>query len=51
MDVTGAELKEAFELSVSKYPVENGGFLHVSGAKVEFDSSKPAGERSCKYFI
>ena len=26
-------------------PVENGGFLHVSGAKVEFDSSKPAGER------
>ena len=45
MDITGAELKEAFELSVGKYPVENGGFLHVSGAKVEFDSSKLAGER------
>ncbi|MDN7226482.1 5'-nucleotidase C-terminal domain-containing protein [Planococcus sp. N064] len=45
MQLTGAELKEAFEISVGKYPLENGGFLHVSGAKVEFDSSKPAGER------
>ena len=27
------------------YPAENGGFLHVSGAKVKFDSSKPAGQR------
>ncbi|WP_428907991.1 5'-nucleotidase C-terminal domain-containing protein [Niallia sp. Krafla_26] len=51
MEVTGAELKEAFEISLSKYPVENGGFLHVSGGKVEFDSSKPAKERvvSVKY--
>lgn len=40
MEVTGAELKEAFEVSVSQYPKESGGFLHVSGAKVEFDSSK-----------
>ncbi|RKJ32352.1 bifunctional metallophosphatase/5'-nucleotidase, partial [Butyricicoccus sp. 1XD8-22] len=45
MDVTGAELKAAFEASVANYPDENGGFLHVAGAKVEFDSSKPAGER------
>ncbi|MEK3978687.1 choice-of-anchor I family protein [Psychrobacillus sp. FSL K6-2836] len=45
MDVTGAELKEAFEISFKEYPKESGGFLHVSGAKVEFDSSKPAGER------
>ena len=45
MDVTGAELKQAFEVSVGQYPMENGGFLHVSGAKVEFDSSKPKGER------
>ena len=51
MDVTGAELKEAFEISFKSYPIENGGFLHVSGAKVEFDSSKPAGQRvvSIKY--
>ena len=51
MDVTGAELKAAFEISVGKYPLENGGFLHVAGGKVEFDSTKPAGERvvSVKY--
>ena len=33
------------KLAVGQYPLENGGFLHVSGAKVEFDSSKPKGER------
>ena len=42
MKLTGAELKEAFEISLAKLPAENGGFLHVSGAKVEYDSSKPA---------
>ena len=45
MELTGAELKAAFEISVGQYPKENGGYLHVSGAKVEFDSSKPAGKR------
>ncbi len=46
MDVTGAELKSAFEFSLANYPEEFGGFLHVStGTKVEFDSSKPAGQR------
>ena len=45
MKLTGAELKEAFEISLAKLPAENGGFLHVSGAKVEYDSSKPAGQR------
>ncbi|MEH7224920.1 5'-nucleotidase C-terminal domain-containing protein [Bacillus sp. JJ1566] len=45
MEVTGAELKEAFEISVGNYPAENGGFLHVAGGKVKFDSTKPAGER------
>ncbi|WP_449622050.1 5'-nucleotidase C-terminal domain-containing protein [Robertmurraya sp. Marseille-Q9965] len=51
MDVTGAELKEAFEISLGQYPAENGGFLHVSGGKVEFDSTKPVGQRilSVKY--
>ncbi|UED82542.1 5'-nucleotidase C-terminal domain-containing protein [Lysinibacillus sp. CD3-6] len=46
--LTGAELKQTLEKSVSLYPLENGGFLHVSGAKVEFDSSKPAGQRIVK---
>ncbi|MEH7235556.1 5'-nucleotidase C-terminal domain-containing protein [Bacillus sp. JJ1562] len=45
MEVTGAELKEAFEISLSRYPGENGGFLHVAGGKVKFDSTKPAGDR------
>jgi 5'-nucleotidase / UDP-sugar diphosphatase len=45
MDLTGAELKEALEISFREYPRENGGFLHVSGAKVTFDSGQPAGER------
>jgi len=43
--LTGAELKEAFEISVGSIPNENGGFLHVSGAKVTYDSSKASGER------
>ncbi|WP_079526622.1 5'-nucleotidase C-terminal domain-containing protein [Solibacillus isronensis] len=52
MDVTGAELKAAFEHSVKDAPKENGGFLHISGAKLEYDSSKEAGSRvvSLKYY-
>ncbi|WP_313892663.1 5'-nucleotidase C-terminal domain-containing protein [Psychrobacillus sp.] len=51
MELTGAELKAAFEISLKEYPKENGGFLHVAGAKIEFDSSKAAGQRvvSIKY--
>lgn len=45
MNVTGAELKQAFEISLGSLPGENGGFLQVSGAKVKYDSSKPKGER------
>ena len=52
VDVTGAELKETFEHSVKDAPKESGGFLHVAGAKVEYDSSKEAGSRivSLKYY-
>ncbi len=45
MDVTGKELKAAFETSVRLAPKENGGFLHVSGGRVTYDSSKPEGQR------
>ncbi|MFS0775240.1 5'-nucleotidase C-terminal domain-containing protein [Neobacillus sp. 3P2-tot-E-2] len=45
MDVTGAELKAAFEISLSQYPAENGGFLHVAGGKVVYDMTKPAKQR------
>ncbi|MGM9929044.1 MAG: bifunctional metallophosphatase/5'-nucleotidase, partial [Bacillus sp. (in: firmicutes)] len=45
MELTGAEIIEALEHSVSAFPKENGGFLHVSGMKYTFDSSKDAGSR------
>ncbi|WP_399629251.1 S-layer homology domain-containing protein [Sporosarcina sp. SG10008] len=45
MGLTGSELKATFEISFKDYPKESGGFLHIAGAKVEFDSSKPAGQR------
>ncbi|MGB3101398.1 MAG: 5'-nucleotidase C-terminal domain-containing protein, partial [Psychrobacillus psychrotolerans] len=45
MKLTGAEIKATFEISFKEYPKENGGFLHVSGAKVQYDSSKPVGQR------
>ncbi|WP_285769254.1 5'-nucleotidase C-terminal domain-containing protein [Peribacillus sp. SI8-4] len=45
MKLTGAEITEALEHSVSLAPKENGGFLHVSGMKFSYDSSKPAGSR------
>lgn len=45
MELTGAEIIEALEHSVSAYPKESGGFLHVSGMKYTFDSSKEAGSR------
>ncbi|MGE7977733.1 5'-nucleotidase C-terminal domain-containing protein [Psychrobacillus sp. NPDC093200] len=52
MEISGADLKAAFEISFKTYPKENGGFLHVAGGKVTFDSSKPAGERvvSIQYY-
>lgn len=34
MDVTGAELKAAFEVAVKNAPKENGGFLHIAGGKL-----------------
>ncbi|ETP67622.1 multifunctional 2',3'-cyclic-nucleotide 2'-phosphodiesterase/5'-nucleotidase/3'-nucleotidase [Planococcus glaciei] len=45
MDLTGAELKAALEHSVSAYPNESGGFLHVSGLQFKFDPAKAAGSR------
>ncbi|MEG0472192.1 MAG: 5'-nucleotidase C-terminal domain-containing protein [Solibacillus sp.] len=52
MDITGADLIEAFEFSVRQAPKENGGFLHIAGAQLVFDSSKEVGSRvvSLKYY-
>lgn len=43
--VTGAQLKEALEHSVSAYPELSGGFLHVSGIKFTFDPGRKVGSR------
>lgn len=48
MTLQGSELLSALERSVSVYPIESGGFLHMSGMKVEFDSSKTANSRIVK---
>jgi 2',3'-cyclic-nucleotide 2'-phosphodiesterase (5'-nucleotidase family)/predicted extracellular nuclease len=45
IQLTGEELLEALEHSVSAYPAQSGGFLQVSGLRFKFDPEKPAGER------
>ncbi|MEE1132971.1 MAG: 5'-nucleotidase C-terminal domain-containing protein [Caryophanon sp.] len=45
MQVTGAELKQAFEHSLKEYPKESGGFLHVAGGRITVDLEKPVGSR------
>lgn len=45
MNLKGSELVAALEHSVSQAPNESGGFLHVSGMKFSYDSSKEAGKR------
>ncbi|MCH6264273.1 bifunctional metallophosphatase/5'-nucleotidase [Neobacillus citreus] len=45
MKLTGAEIKEALEISVKDVPKAFGGFLQVSGLKFTYDSSQQAGQR------
>ncbi|RZT21397.1 bifunctional metallophosphatase/5'-nucleotidase [Fictibacillus sp. BK138] len=45
MTLSGAEIKNALEHSVSQSPKEHGGFLHVSGMKFTYDSTQPVGSR------
>lgn len=45
MKLTGAEIKQALEHSVDQSPKESGAFLHMSGMKLKYDSSKPVGQR------
>ncbi|WP_198520772.1 bifunctional metallophosphatase/5'-nucleotidase [Alteribacter populi] len=46
LELSGAELIEAFETSVYDVPEENGAFLHVSdGTRITFDSNEEPGER------
>lgn len=45
MNLTGEEILLALEHSLKDYPKESGGFLHVSGANIKFDSTKQSGNR------
>lgn len=45
IQVTGAQVKEALEHGVSKYPADVGIFPQVSGISFTLDSSAPAGSR------
>jgi 2',3'-cyclic-nucleotide 2'-phosphodiesterase (5'-nucleotidase family) len=43
--LTGAQVRQALNRSISLYPSPNSGFLQISGLEVSFDPRKPAGER------
>lgn len=45
LELDGATIKEALELSVSKYPEQLGAFLQVSGISFTFNPAKKANER------
>ena len=45
IQVTGAQVKEALEHGVSKYPADVGIFPQISGISFILDSSAPAGKR------
>lgn len=46
--MTGQEIKDLLEISVGVAPIENGGFLHVSGMKFEYSSKLAKGNRVTK---
>ncbi|WP_316570490.1 5'-nucleotidase C-terminal domain-containing protein [Neobacillus sp. YIM B06451] len=48
MKLTGSEIEAALEHSVSAFPAQLGGFLHVSGLRFHYDPSKPVGDRVTK---
>lgn len=45
LNITGAALMEAFEHSVTQYTGDRGEFLQLSGARVVYNLTKPAGSR------
>ncbi|KAG7331701.1 hypothetical protein KOW79_005670 [Hemibagrus wyckioides] len=48
VQLNGSTLKKAFEHSVRRYGGNTGEFLQVSGFQIEYDLSKPSGERLVK---
>ncbi|WP_222592272.1 bifunctional metallophosphatase/5'-nucleotidase, partial [Alkalibacterium putridalgicola] len=50
-ELSGQEIKEIMEHSVRQAPEENGGFLHVSGMKFYYDSTREPGDRIVEMYI
>lgn len=51
VDLSGQEIVDLLEASVRNAPLENGGFLHVSGLKFYYDSTKEVGQRVVKVLV
>lgn len=51
VEVTGAEVIQALEIGVNKYPEEAGHFPHVAGITYSFDPGKPVGERIIEVLV
>ncbi|MEK4905968.1 5'-nucleotidase C-terminal domain-containing protein [Niallia sp. FSL R7-0648] len=51
LELTGAEIKQILEQSVSQAPAENGGFLHIAGMKYSYDSTKDSGSRVVSMYV
>ncbi len=51
VDLSGQEIKNILEISVSEAPAENGGFLHVSGMEFYYDSTRVPGERIIAMYV
>ncbi|MGM8212723.1 5'-nucleotidase C-terminal domain-containing protein [Virgibacillus sp. W0430] len=49
--LTGQEIKDILEHSVRLAPAENGGFLHVSGMKFYYDSTREPGDRIVAMYV
>ncbi|WP_142383415.1 5'-nucleotidase C-terminal domain-containing protein [Bacillus sp. V3-13] len=45
LDLTGDEIRQALEISVSQVETAQGKFMQVSGLKFKYDPAKPAGDR------
>ena len=51
MDLTGAQIKQALENGVSRYPAADGRFPQVSGLSFTFDPTEPAGSRIVEVWV
>lgn len=51
VELTGKEIKEILEHAVKEAPAENGGFLHISGMKYYYDSTKDVGNRVVEMLV